>query len=45
MIMSSDSWDINNLVSDNLVITNWSADNSVNTDCFETFLVSLKRSS
>ena len=45
MIMSSSSWDISDLVSGNLVITNWSADNMVNTDCFEMFLVFLERSS
>ena len=39
MIMLSGSWDIGNLVSGDLVITDWSADNLVNTDCFETFLV------
>ena len=44
-IMLSGSWDIGDLVSGNLVITDWSADNSVNTDCFETFLVPLERSS
>ena len=38
-ITSSGSWDISNLVSGNLVVTNWSADNSVNTDCLQTFLV------
>ena len=42
-ITLSGSWDISNLVSGNLVITNWSADNSVNTDHFETFLVPFER--
>jgi len=45
MIMLSSSWDIGDLVSGDLVITDWSADNPVNTDHFETFLVSLERSS
>ena len=45
MIMLSGSWDIGNLVSGNLVITDWSADNLVNTNCFETFLVLFERSS
>ena len=45
MIMSSNSQDISNLVSSNLVITNWSADNLVNTDHFEMFLVFFERSS
>ena len=44
-ITLSGSWDIGNLVSGDLVITDWSADNSVNTDCFETFLVLFERSS
>ena len=39
MIISSSSQDISNLVSNNLVIADWSADNSVNTDHLETFLV------
>ena len=43
MITLSGSWDISNLVSGNLVITDWSADNLVNTDCFETFLVPFGR--
>ena len=43
MITLSGSWDIGDLVSGNLVITDWSADNSVNTDLFETFLVLLER--
>ena len=43
--MLSGSQDIGDLVSGNLVITNWSADNSVNTDCFEMFLVLFERSS
>jgi len=53
--MSSSSQDISNLVSGDLVITDCSADNSVNTDCsadnsvntdcFETFLVLFERSS
>jgi len=44
-ITSSNSQDISNLVSGNLVITDWSADNSVNTDCLETFMVPFERSS
>ena len=44
-IMLSSFWDIGNLVSGDLVITDWSADNSVNTDCFEMFLVPFERSS
>jgi len=44
MIMLSSSKDIGNLVSGDLVITDWSANNSVNTDCFETFLVPFERS-
>ena len=44
-ITLSGSRDISDLVSSDLVITDWSADNSVNTDCFETFLVLFKRSS
>jgi len=43
-IMLSDSQDIGDLVSGNLVITDWSADNSMNTDRFETFLVPFERS-
>jgi len=43
--MLSGFWDISDLVSGDLVITDWSADNSVNTDCFETFLVTFERSS
>jgi len=45
MIMSSGSWDISDLVSGDLMITDWSADNSVNTDCFEMFLVPFERPS
>jgi len=45
MIMLSGFWDIGDLVSGDLVITDWSADNSVNTDFFETFLVLFERSS
>jgi len=45
MIMLSGFQDIDDLVSGNLVITDWSADNSVNTDCFEIFLVPFERSS
>jgi len=45
MIMLSSSQDISDLVSGNLVITDWSADNSVHTDRFETFLVPFERSS
>ena len=45
MIMLSSSQDIGDLVSDDLVIANWSADNLVNTDCFEMFLVLFERSS
>ena len=37
--MLSSSQDIDNLVSGDLVITDWSANNLVNTDHFETFLV------
>ena len=44
MITSSGSQDISNLVSGDLVITDWSADNSVNTDCLEMLLVSFERS-
>ena len=43
--MSSSSQDISNLVSGNLVIADWSANNLVNTDCFEMFLVPFERSS
>jgi len=45
MIMLSGSQDIGNLVLGDLVITDWSADNSVNTDRFEMFLVPFERSS
>ena len=45
MIMLSSSWDIGDLVSSDLVTTNWSADNLVNTDCFKMFLVPFERSS
>jgi len=45
MIMLSGSWDIGDLVSGDLVVTDWSADNSMNTDRFEMFLVPLERSS
>jgi len=45
MIMLSGSRDIGDLVSGNLVIIDWSANNSVNTDCFEMFLVPFERSS
>jgi len=45
MITLSSSWDIGDLVSGDLVITDWSADNSVNTDYFEMFLVLFERSS
>ena len=41
--MSSSTWDISNLVYSDLVIANWSADNSVNTDLFEMFLVLFER--
>jgi len=44
-ITLSGSWDIGDLVSGNLVITDWSTDSSVNTDSFETFLVPFERSS
>jgi len=44
MITLSSSWDISDLVSGDLVITDWSADNLVNTDHFEMFLVPLGRS-
>jgi len=43
-IISSGSQDISDLVSGDLVIANWSANNSVNTDCLETFLVQFERS-
>ena len=42
-IMLSSSWDIGDLVSGDLVITDWSADNLVNTDHFEMFLVLFER--
>ena len=42
--MLSSFWDISNLVCSDLVIANWSANNSVNTDCFETLLVPFGRS-
>ena len=45
MIMLSSSRDIGDLVSGDLVITDWSANNLVNTDLFETFLVLFERSS
>jgi len=45
MIILSGSQDISNLVSGDLVITDWSTDNSVNTDHLETFLVPFIRSS
>ena len=45
MIMSSSSWDISNLVFGDLVITDWSVDNLVNTDHLEMFLVPFERSS
>jgi len=44
-IMLSSSWDIGDLVSGDLVIANWSADNLMNTDWFEMFLVPFERSS
>ena len=44
MITLSSSWDISDLVSGNLVITDWSADNLVNIDCFQMFLVPFERS-
>jgi len=44
MIMLSNSQDIGDLVSGNLVIANWSADNSVNTGHLEIFLVLFERS-
>jgi len=37
--MLSGSQNFSDLVFGNLVIVNWSADNSVNTDCLEIFLV------
>ena len=43
MIMLSGSQDISNLVSGDLVITDCSADNSVNTDHLEMFLVLFER--
>jgi len=45
MIMLSSSWDIGDLVSGDLVITDWSADNSVNTNCSGMFLVPFERPS
>ena len=45
MITLSSFWDISDLVSGDLVIANWSADNSVDTDHLETFLVPFERSS
>ena len=45
MITSSSFQNISDLVFGNLVIPNWSANNLVNTDHFEMFLVSFKRSS
>jgi len=45
MITLSGSQGIGDLVSGDLVITDWSTDNLVNTDCFETFLVLFERSS
>ena len=45
MITLSGSRDISDLVSGNLVITDWSANNSVNTDRFEMFLVLFEISS
>jgi len=44
-ITLSGSWDISDLVYGNLVIANWSADNLVNTNCFEMSLVLFERSS
>jgi len=44
-IMLSGFQDISDLVSSDLVITDWSADNLVNTNCFEMFLVLFKKSS
>ena len=44
MITLSASQDISDLVSGDLVITDWSADNLVNTDHFETFLVLFEKS-
>ena len=44
-IMLSSSWDIGDLVSGDLVIANWSADNLMNTDWFEMFFVPFERSS
>ena len=43
--MLSGSRDISDLVSGDLVITDWSANNSVNTDRFEMFLVLFEISS
>ena len=45
MITLSSPWDISDLVSGDLVITDWSANNLVNTDHLETFLVLFERSS
>jgi len=44
-ITFSGFWDISDLVCGDLVIADWFADNSVNTDCFEMFLVLFERSS
>ena len=44
-IMLSSSWDIGDLVSGDLVIANWSADNLMNTDWFGMFFVPFERSS
>jgi len=44
MIMSSGSRDISDLVFGDLVIANWSADNLVNTDHLEMFLLLFKMS-
>jgi len=41
--MPSSLQDISDLVFGNLVIANWTADNSVDINCFERFLVLLKR--
>ena len=43
MIILSSFRDISGLVSGNLVIIDWSTDNSVNTDHFKTFLVLFER--
>ena len=43
--MSSSLQDISDLVFGNLVIANWTANNLVDINCFERFLILLERSS